>query len=295
MKDVQVLIVGAGPIGLTAAILLKQQGIDVLVVDRKEAFDTHPRARFLDSCTLELFRQMGVADAVEATGIGPAWTETVKCFTTLSEEPIADVPSPEFHSVARPLTPQVPVMSSQDLVEPILNKRARALGVKVKLSQTFKSLAEVENGCVVDLDDQTLGEPYAVFAEYVIGCDGGNSRVRESIGCQLEGEVRDTFYRDVLFHADLDPWITDRGNQASLLWVAHGKGSGTYQPLDGKQRFRAQIAGLEPSTEYDDDFFKDWIKASLGTEVDLPIEIFSKLKWRVSSRLANQFLSLIHI
>ena len=125
MKDVSVLIVGAGPIGLAAAILLKQQGIDVLVIDKKERFDNHPRARFLDSCTMELFRQMGVADAVEGTGIGALWTQTVNCFTTLSDEPIAKVASPEFHSVARTITPQVPVMTCQDLVEPILYEHAK--------------------------------------------------------------------------------------------------------------------------------------------------------------------------
>jgi len=113
--------------------------------------------------------------------------------------------------------------------------------------------------------------------------------VREAIDCQLEGEVRDTFYRDVLFHADLRPWLDDRDNQGALLWVAHTNGTGMYQPLDGKQRFRAQIGGLDPATEYDDNFYKDWIRASVGADEDFPIDIFSKLVWRVSARIADHF------
>jgi len=142
MTEIPVLIVGAGPIGLAASILLQQQGVASLVIDKKTAFDNHPRARFMDSCTLELFRQMGIADAVEATGIGPKWTKTVNCFTTLGAEPISKTPSPEFYSVARSITPQVPVMTCQDLIEPILYERATSLGVNVGLGQAFIALTQ---------------------------------------------------------------------------------------------------------------------------------------------------------
>ncbi|MGI9326333.1 MAG: FAD-dependent monooxygenase [Pseudomonadales bacterium] len=289
MSSVPVLIVGAGPIGLAASILLQQQGVDALVVDKKQAFDDHPRARFMDSCTLELFRQMGVADAIEATGIGPTWTKTVNCFTTLSDDPIAKSPSPEFHSVERAITPQVPVMTCQDLIEPILYERAKSLGVEFLLGQSFLSLTQDTNGCAVEIEDVKTGERQTVQAQYVIGCDGVRSLVREAIDCRLEGEVRDTFYRDVLFHADLSPWLDAKDNQGALLWVAHANGTGMYQPLDGKQRYRAQIAGLDPDAEYSDDFFIDWIRASVGEEADFPIDIFSKLVWRVSARTANRF------
>ena len=63
---------------------------------------------------------VGVADAVEATGLGPDWTAVITLDETIASKQIARVPSPEFHSVPRPITPQVPVMTSQDLVEPIL-------------------------------------------------------------------------------------------------------------------------------------------------------------------------------
>ena len=83
-EEIPVLIVGAGPIGLAASILLDQQGVSSIVVDRKSDFDDHPRARFMDSCTLELFRQLGVADAVEETGIGPDWTEVMTIAETIA-------------------------------------------------------------------------------------------------------------------------------------------------------------------------------------------------------------------
>ena len=289
MQSTPVLIVGAGPIGLTASILLKQQGIEVVVIDEKRTFGDHPRARFLDSCTLELFREIGIANAVEASGIGPSWTKTVNCFTTLAAEPIAKTPSPEFHSVPRAITPQVPVMTCQDLFEPILAERAVALGVDLRLGQSFVALSDNSERCRVEIKDTDSGKSETVAAQYVIGCDGVHSPVRDAIGAALEGEVRNTFYRDVLFHADLSPWLDAQDNQGSLLWLAHPLGAGMYQPLDGKQRFRAQIAGLDPEVDYDDEFFTNWIRSSIGSDNDFPIDIFSKLIWRVSAQIVDRF------
>ena len=82
--ETSVLIVGAGPVGLAASILLDQQGVSSIVVDRKAEFDHHPRARFMDSCTLELFRQLGIASRVEATGLGPEWTEVISCAESIA-------------------------------------------------------------------------------------------------------------------------------------------------------------------------------------------------------------------
>ncbi len=286
MIEVPVLIVGAGPIGLTAAVLLKQQGVDALVIDQKSSFSDHPRARFMDSCTLELFRQMGIADAVEDVGIGPTWTKTVNCFTRLTEPPIAKVRSPEFHSVPRPITPQIPVMTSQDLLEPIIYERALDLGVDIRLRHTLNGLEQDGDGCTATIEST---DTRTIRAAWVLGADGTRSRVREAMGCEMSGEVRDTFYRDVLFHADLSPWLHDQHNEGGLLWLAHSRGAGLYQPLDGKNRFRAQIAGLDPDEAFDDEYFKAWIRASVSDDADFPIEIFSKLVWRVGARTADRF------
>ena len=285
--DAPVLIVGAGPIGLSAAILLSQHGVGAIVIDRKTGFSTHPRARFMDSCSLELFRQFGIADKVEATGLGPVWTKTVNCFTTFSEAAIAKVPSPEFHSVPRDITPQVPVMTCQDLLEPILYQRALDSDlIDVRLGTELISLTQDEQGCLATV--ATAGRTESIAASYAIGADGTRSRVREAMGTGMEGELRDTSYRDVLFHADMSDWLDAKGNQGALLWVAHPMGVGMFQPLDGKSRFRAQISGLDPDRDYSDQWFADWIRAAVGTE-ELDIDILTRLTWRVSARTANSF------
>jgi putative polyketide hydroxylase len=288
--SVDVLVVGAGPIGLTAAALLDQQGISSFVVDRKRNFDEHPRARFLDSCTLELFRQLGVAQAVEATGIGPSWTEVITCAESLAGKQIARIPSPEFYSVPRAITPQIPVMTCQDLVEPILYERVQSCaGAEVRLASELTDLSQDTDGCRARVRDLETDREREISARFVIGADGVRSTVRSAIGAELEGEVRDTYFRDVLFHADLSPWIDDLGRKGALLFVAHPLGAGMFQPLDGKQRFRIQIAGLEPDAELDDDFCRRWLWSAVGAEEEFDIEIFTKRIWRVSARSSTRF------
>ena len=291
-NETPVLIVGAGPIGLVASILLDQLGVASVVVDRKLDFDDHPRARFLDSCTLELFRQLGVADAVEATGLGPDWTEVVTCAESIAGKQIARIPSPEFHSVPRPITPQIPVMTSQDLVEPILYERALACDLAdVRLGQEIVALDQDDDGCRALVRDVGTGEEHEIVSQYVIGADGVKSFVRDAIGAKLEGEVRDTFFRDVLFHADLSPWIDDLGRKGALLFVAHPLGAGLFQPLDGERRFRIQIGGLDPDVEIDDDWCRRWVWSAVGAGEEFDVEILTKRIWRVSARASSRFHS----
>ncbi len=288
--ETSVLIVGAGPIGLAAAILLDQQGVSTLVVDRKPDFDDHPRARLMDSCTLELFRQFGIADAVEATGIGPDWTEVITCAESIAGKQIARIPSPEFHSVPRPITPQVPVMTCQDLLEPILYERAKASDhVEVQLSREIIELDQDESGCRARIRNVDTGEEEEILASYVIGADGVKSFVRKAIGAVLEGEARDMYFRDVLFHADLSPWVDDLDRKGALLFVAHPMGAGTFQPLDGKQRYRIQIGGLDPDADISDEWCRKWLWSAIGAGDEFPIEIFSKTIWQVGARASNHF------
>ncbi len=290
MTNAQVVIVGAGPVGLTGAILLDQLGISTILIDSKTDFDHHPRARLYDSLTLELFRQLGVADEVEATGIGPAWTKYISTAESFCGKQIAKVDAPEFHSIDRPITSQMPVMTSQDILEPILYKRAlKCPNLNIHLGHECTGLSQDADGVTVSTRDIDTGETNKIEAQYVVGADGVHSFVRRAIGATLEGEVRDTFFRDVLFHADMSRWVDDLDQKAGLLFVAHEKGGGCFQPLDGKKRWRIQIGGLAPDKEIDDKWVKEWLWSAAGAGEKFPIDIESKLIWRVGARVCDKF------
>lgn len=87
-RHVPALIVGGGPIGLTGSNLLSRHGVEHLLVNRRPATSHHPRARFMDVHTLEILRQVGLADAVIDTGVPPEWVSHMHYSTTLAEPEI---------------------------------------------------------------------------------------------------------------------------------------------------------------------------------------------------------------
>ena len=77
MKDVPVLIVGGGPVGLTASILLSQAGIRSLLVERHASTAVHPKARAINGRTMEIFRQCGVEAAIRSAGLSTSMSMSI--------------------------------------------------------------------------------------------------------------------------------------------------------------------------------------------------------------------------
>ncbi|BFM15751.1 FAD-dependent monooxygenase [Maricurvus nonylphenolicus] len=288
VKKTSVLIVGGGPIGITTSALLSQYGIDSIMVDKRPDLSNHPRARFYDSTTLEIFRQLGVADDVEETGLGAAWTQYNRAFINLKAGPIASIYAREFFSIDRKITPQKPVMTCQDLLEPILFKAAKGFELgQHYFSSEVVDLKQDDNGCYAVIRNLDTGELSEVEADYVIGSDGARSYVRDVIGAELEGEVRERWYRDVLFDADLSPYVRD--NIGGLLYVHGPAGVGVFQPLDGKRRWRCQIGSPVKDCDISEAFLDRYIRDTVGAGDELELNITSVLVWQMTARTANKF------
>ena len=88
MKSVPVLIVGGGPVGLAASILLSRQGVRSLLVERHAGTAIHPKARAINARTMEIFRQHGVENAIRAAGLPPYHTGLIVWTKTLAGEEI---------------------------------------------------------------------------------------------------------------------------------------------------------------------------------------------------------------
>ncbi len=184
---VQVLIVGGGPIGLTASVLLSRFGIETLLVNERPTTSTHPRARFIDVRTTEILRQMGLADEMLATGLPPEWVESVRYSSTRAEPEIYRLPTESYHSVPRSWSPTVPIMTAQDLVEPIMLDAARSYAAAdVRFGTRLVALDQDDDVCRARVRDVATGAELDVTADYVIGADGRRSSVRELLGGDLD-------------------------------------------------------------------------------------------------------------
>lgn len=187
MAQREVLIVGAGPTGLTLALWLTRQGVAVRIIDRAAEPGTTSRAMGVQARTLELYRQLGIADEVAAAGIpNPALNLWVrgKRKARLS-----------FGDAGAHVTPYpFLLIYPQDQHERLLIAHLERLGVTVERETEMIGLEDRGDHVIARLRSATAPEETCA-ARYVAGCDGARSPVRHLIGSGFEGGTYDkTFY-----------------------------------------------------------------------------------------------------
>ena len=192
MPPTDVLIIGAGPTGLVLALWLTKLGIKVRIIDKTAEPGTTSRALAVQARTLELYRQLDLADAVVAKGHQvPAVNLWVK------GQQKAQI---SLFAMGSGLTPY-PFLQifPQDEHERLLIQRLGALGVAVERRTELARFTEQENGVLARLRGPD-GEEQDCEASYIVGCDGARSAVRATIGASFPGGT----YRQLFYVADVE-------------------------------------------------------------------------------------------
>ncbi|MFF5208547.1 FAD-dependent oxidoreductase [Streptosporangium sp. NPDC000396] len=171
-KTTDVLVIGAGPTGLTVAASLAGKGFDVTVIDAQAAGDNTSRAAVVHARTLEVLEDLGVSERLAAQGIhAPAFTIRDRDRTLV---PVRFDKLPTRY----PYT----LMISQAVTERVLLERLTELGGRVARPYTLESLAQDEEGVTAVFADGST-----VTAKYLVGADGMHSTVREQAGIGFTG------------------------------------------------------------------------------------------------------------
>ena len=192
MVSTEVLIAGAGPTGLVLALWLRRQGVAVRIIDRAEASGTTSRALAVQARTLELYRQLDLADAVVERGYKvPAvnlWARGARAARVV------------FGSIGEHLTP-FPFLEiyPQDEHERLLIERLMQLGVAVERRTELTGFTDSGSSVRVELRTPE-GKKESAEARYLAGCDGAHSIVREGLGMGFLGGT----YRQVFYVADIE-------------------------------------------------------------------------------------------
>jgi 2-polyprenyl-6-methoxyphenol hydroxylase-like FAD-dependent oxidoreductase len=196
LPDHQVLISGAGPVGLTLAIDLGQRGIDCLLIEEQSQPRRLPKMERCNARTMEIYRRLCLAGTVRAAGAPlDARMDVVIC-RTMAEEPIVRLEYPtaaeaiaEIEACRDGTLPLEPAhLISQYSLEPLLMEVARRTpNVTVRTGCALRTLEQDADGVTAHLEHAD-GKKSAVTASYLVGTDGGRSTVRKQLGIQLRGE-----------------------------------------------------------------------------------------------------------
>jgi 2-polyprenyl-6-methoxyphenol hydroxylase-like FAD-dependent oxidoreductase len=289
----EVLVVGAGPVGIMLAIELGRRNVDTLVVERRETRLRHPKASGIHTRTMEIFRQLGIAEGVRETGGLPLKTWNGFGYMTRINAP--DIGSFELDSdpeqVAQTIavSPEQEAWCAQDRLETYLREQlAKFPSVTVQYGLRVTSLDQDAEGASVHAVDGEGGE-HTYRGRYVVGADGAQSVVRKALG--VEAPVSETFGHqlNVCFEADLLPYMRDR--RYMIWWVINREVNGALLTYDGRRRWSYSWA-YDPEKESPEDFPPERcaavVRKAIGAD-GLDISVENLFTWSIDAAIADEF------
>jgi 2-polyprenyl-6-methoxyphenol hydroxylase-like FAD-dependent oxidoreductase len=282
-----VIVAGAGPVGLTLAIDLGRRGVRCLIMERNPTTAPWPKMDRSNARTMEFYRRIGIVDRVRALGYPPDNPMDVFLTTRLSDPPIAVLKYPSVAERRKQIAEspngewllEPYQLVSQNKLEPLLKAVAEATpNVSVRYGCELVDFTQDSGGVTVVTRSVDGGEE-ALHCLYLTGCDGGSSTVRRKLGFKLEGRggLRDLV--QVIFRSDdlYERIVTGKGRHYQF---ADADGSSLIAQGDRKE-FTLH-SSLPPDTD-----FAPVIRDLIGFPCDF--EILHVVPWRHHLLLAERY------
>lgn len=294
--DADVIIIGGGPVGLTAALDLNERGVRSILIEAHRYLDApNVKCNHVAARTMERFRQLGVAETVRNAGLPAEYPHDVAFRTTLTGIEFGRIAIPSRADRQRsPLgpdadwaTPEPPHRINQKYLEPILMEHAAQLPLVTLLNETvYRDFQQDADGVSVTITDPD-GTERVLHCRYLIGADGGRSAVRKKIGAEFHGDavlqrVQSTCIRAPRLY-DLLP-----GEPAWCYYTYNPRRNGHVFAIDGDEIFliHNQLVGDETSDSVDRDTA---LRQILGVDDTFQYEVVSEEDWVARRLVADKF------
>ena len=231
---VDVLIVGAGPVGLALAVELGLRGIDTRVVEQHDRVGRQPRAKTTNVRTMEHMRRWGLAEKIVASSPLPSgYGNSVIFATRMFGETIVEI---ENALNARPDREEMYAQGAQWIpqyvIEDTLREKVQNLpACWISFRTKFVSAAETPDGVSVTIEGTESGEREVVSAKYLVGADGGRSAVRDLLGFEMEGRRSFGAFLNLVLKI---PALADAHPQppAIMYWLVNEEAPAVMGPMD---------------------------------------------------------------
>ncbi|MBV0912448.1 FAD-dependent oxidoreductase [Anianabacter salinae] len=289
MSDLKadVIIVGAGPVGLTLAMELDRWGVSSLIVEMRAAGEPpNVKCNHVSARSMEIFRGLGIADRIRDTGLPDDYPHGVSYRTTITGREITHIPIPSRNGRLRGEpgpdtdwpTPEPPHRINQIFLEPVLFAAAlERPGITIVNEAKVTGFTDTGGGVRADiaLND---GRTVQATGRYLVGCDGGRSEVRKAIGAVLQGDavvqrVQSTYIRAT--------GLIDR-MQVPPAWGMFAYNpvrTGIVYSIDGRETWLVHNYLRDDEADFDS-VDRDWaIRRILGVGPDFKYEALSREDW----------------
>jgi 2-polyprenyl-6-methoxyphenol hydroxylase-like FAD-dependent oxidoreductase len=297
-SEANVLIAGAGPVGLTLAIDLAWRGIDVTVVEtRAPAEPPEPKCNHVAARTMEIFRRLGVADKVRNAGLPADYPHDISYRTTFTGPELTRIVIPcrrdRFTMTDGPdgnwPTPEPPHRINQIFLEPILFEHAAAQPrIRIINRTSVDDVVIGDASATATLRDLDSGKVRRINCRFLIGCDGARSIVRKAIGAKFSGDevvqrVQSTFIRAPdLIHLQ-------RHERAWGTGSINPRRAGMVYAIDGRERWLVHNYMKPGEGDFDSVDRDACIRTILGVDAKFRYDVISKEDWVGRRLIADKF------
>jgi putative polyketide hydroxylase len=286
----KVAIVGAGPVGLTCALLLSQQGISTVVCEQNATTSTHPRGHVVNARSMEIFRSIGLEESIVAQSLPADRNQGVAFLRRLAEPAVAVLRTrgiPDRDEAHRAASPSLRASCPQDRLEPVLLRAAQSdPNIELRFSTEVRGVER--RGDVVHVSGIGCAGDFELTVPFVVGADGARSLVRQQAGIEMSGRGRIGRQIGIYFEADL--WALVENRPYLLWWIYNAQTCGVLIALDGRRRWTYNFA-FDEQKEAAADFTPERCAAILRDVIgvdDIDVKICSILPWRMQARLVDR-------
>jgi 2-polyprenyl-6-methoxyphenol hydroxylase-like FAD-dependent oxidoreductase len=293
-----VLIVGAGPVGLTLALDLASRGIDVTVAEIRRAGEPpNVKCNQVSARSMEIFRRFGLAEKIRDTGLPGEYRNDVSCCVTATGMELSRIKLPSRAGRARGEagddswwpTPEPTHRINQLFLEPLLFAHAAAQPrIRILDRMRFEELSQDREGVTAVAHDLDTGERETIRCRYLVGCDGGRSTVRHAIGARMTGIAEYQRVQSTHFRAPKLIGLLP-GPPAWMYLAFNPRRCGTVMAIDGKETWLIHNFLYNDEPDYDS-IDRDWaIRQILGVGPEFDYEVISKEDWVGRRLVADRF------
>lgn len=284
-----VLIVGAGPVGLSLAGDLGWRNTACMLVERGDGSISQPKMDMVGIRTMEFARRWGIVPWIEQAPYPRDYPQDNVYVESLTGYEFGRevVPSKNDEPIP-PQSPQKRERCPQDMFDPILQRWvAQYPHVTTCYRTELIGFVEQRDKVIAKVRDLERGEEYEIQADYLVGTDGGSSFVREHLGIRMIGEPVLTYTTNVIFRCDDLPSLHNKGKAYRFIFIGEKGTWLTIVAINGADRWRLSIVGGPEKVTYSEEEIRAMIVRAVGREFDF--EILSVMPWIRRELVAERY------